>query len=158
MRRRLAVLFAVLLGTVGFGTLHVGAGVSSSATHAAVPWYWTPSLCKSNLQRYGMKLSDGRTFNVAKAFCVGKGGTQWCMWSSSHSTRLYGAFTAYARSFDGVVRQFDLFTVTRENYRALNIRSLATNISPARFNAVVQPYATAQAAREHEKGCANYIP
>jgi hypothetical protein len=105
-----------------------------------------------------MEISDGRTFNIAKAFCVGWGGTQWCMWSSNYFYRVHGAFTAYARSYDGVVRQFDLYTVSKTGYRAENIRALAVGVTPERFNAVVQSYASALARLEQQKGCAKYSP
>ena len=46
----------------------VGSGLGRAATRST--WYWSPGLCKTNLQRYGVRIDDGRTFHIAQAFCV----------------------------------------------------------------------------------------
>lgn len=122
------------------------------------PWYWTPGWCKHVLQNYGMELSDGRTFNVAKAFCVGEGGPSTCEWSSGYQFRLYSAFNAISRSFDGTVRVFVLHATGRQSYQATNIRAVANIPDPYRFEAFVAPLTHEWAAEEHQKGCAPYQP
>src|SRR4051794_10436087 len=109
----------VAIAFVGFASVATRSDASSTTK-----WYWTPGLCKTNLQTAGMQIDDGRTFNVAKAFCVGWGGTTWCEWSSGYRYRLYAAFTVYARSYDGVVRQFNLYTRGKDGYRAEHLKVL----------------------------------
>ncbi len=133
---------------------------AQARTHSgATIWYWTPALCKSSLRKEGMEISDGRTFNVADAYCVGWGGTTYCEWSSGYRYRLYTRFTAYVRSYDGTVRTFTLKpTNGKGGYSATGIRALGHEPSSAKFNAFVQPIAHALAAAEQQKGCAPYSP
>jgi hypothetical protein len=133
---------------------------AGARTHAATTvWYWTPALCKSSLRKEGMQLYDGRTFNVADAYCVGWGGPTYCEWSSGYRYRLYTRFTAYVRSYDSTVRTFTLKpTSGNGGYTASGIRVIGHEPSSSRFNALVQPIAHALAALEQQKGCARYSP
>src|SRR5713226_2309776 len=98
--------FSLLLAVAGMTIAAAAASPGSSEAAVAGGWYWSPGLCKSSLQQYGMRLDDGRTFRVAQAFCVGRGGLGSCEWNSNYSKRLYNHLTVLARSYDGIVRGF----------------------------------------------------
>jgi hypothetical protein len=150
---RARVLLAVAVAAVAV----VGVWATSGSASTMGSWYWSPGLCKSNLQRYGMRLDDGRTFAIAQSFCVGKGGVRSCEWNSSYSKRLYSHFVAFARSYDGVVRGFDLYPTGRNNYRAEDIELVSSSkMTARRFLSYVGQIASALARAELTKGCARY--
>lgn len=120
---------------------------------AAGTWYWSPGLCKSSLHQYGMRLDDGRTFRIAESFCVGKGGSNSCAWNTGHVRRLYNHFVVFARSYDGLVRGFDLYPTNRHAYRAQGLRQLGREPSPAHFDHVFAQLAAQLSQRENAKGC-----
>ena len=152
------LLLAIVAAAVGLVAVYASVA-QARVDRGASTWYWTPALCKSNLRQEGMEISDGRTFNVADAYCVGWGGPVYCEWSSGYRYRLYTRFTAYVRSYDGTVRTFVLKpTNGKGGYSATGIRALGHEPSSARFNALVQPIAHALAATEQQKGCARYSP
>ncbi|HEY7396940.1 MAG TPA: hypothetical protein VH538_01445 [Gaiellaceae bacterium] len=143
--------------------LVVAAAIASAAavagTARAADWFWSPGLCKSRLHQFGMQINDGRTFGVEQSFCIGRGGTVHCEWTSaSHVKRLYDRFLVIARSSDGVVRRFDLIPTGKLNYRATGIKSLGHADSAARFNTIVVRLATVAAQTEQQKGCAPPSP
>jgi hypothetical protein len=105
-----------------------------------------------------MQLADGRTFQVERANCIGKGGQRTCEWSSNYATRLYTAFFAITRSYDGTIRMFDLYTNGKYDYRSYNIKAIGSAPNPWKYAAIVDPLATTLARQEHEKGCADYSP
>ena len=143
---RLKILTALVIAAsaASFGNRAVAGG-----------WYWSPGLCKSSLHQYGMQLDDGRTFGIAESFCVGKGGAASCAWNNGHVRRLYNHFVVFARSFDGIVRGFDLYPTGRNSFRALSIRQLGREPTPAHFNRTFGQIATALSHRENQKGCAS---
>jgi hypothetical protein len=146
-------LFAVVISAV----VLVAASATSSRAASTGSWYWSPGLCKSDLQRYGMRLDDGRTFRIEHALCVGKGGLASCEWNSNYSKRLYNHFVAFARSHDGVVRGFDLYPTSRNSYRAEDIELASSfKMTGSRFLSVYGPIASSLARIELEKGCARY--
>ncbi len=110
-------------------------------------------MCKSRLQTYGIQLYDGRTFYVAKAFCIGYGGRQYCEWNDGYTARLYSRFYVIARSYDGVVRSMDLEPLGRNNYRVWNVVMRFRYMDPYRFAAYNNVIAPAFAKAELEKGC-----
>src|SRR5689334_223992 len=114
-RRRLILVLVASAAAAAFAWPTGGEAARAGA------WYWSPGLCKSNLQRYGMRLDDGRTFRIAQALCVGKGGPASCEWNAAYTRRLYNHFVAFARSYDGVVRGFDVYPTNRNGYRAEGI-------------------------------------
>jgi hypothetical protein len=131
----------------------LGSAGSSSAQRDE--WVWTPGLCKSNLKRYGVRLTDGRTFSIADAFCVGRGGQQHCQWNSSYTKRLYDAFLVVVRSYDGVVRVANLYPTGKNEYELDGIRVIGRESSSRAFNALAGDVTWRTARKEHEKGCAN---
>lgn len=156
MKRKVSLALAV--GAVALVAAYTPAA-DAHVQRGATVWYWTPALCKSSLRKEGMEISDGRTFYVADAYCVGWGGNTYCEWSSGHRYRLYTRFTAYVRSYDGTVRTFVLKpTSGRGGYSATGIRALGHEPSSAKFNELVQPLAHVLAAQEQQKGCAPYSP
>jgi hypothetical protein len=157
MRRRGGVRLATLVAIAGLTAVAAAAppGTSSAATTGA--WYWSSGLCKSNLMRYGMRLDDGRTFHIAQALCVGKGGPAFCEWNASHTLRLYDRFSVFARSPDGVVRGFDLYPTGRKSYRAERIELASSSRMAAElFDRLLKGVASGAARIELEKGCAPY--
>jgi len=152
MKRRLALVSAV-------SVMAVAAGVAAGGASGAAPtvWFWTPGVCKSYLHRYGVRIDDGRTFHVARAYCVGSGGEQTCQWSSSHRKRLFTTFFAVARSPDGVVRNFQLRPTGSFTFRLRGIRAVE-RLSATAFE---RKYATAVrslALAENARGCGPYTP
>jgi len=145
MKRPLPIVLAATVAVAG-----VGSGSASASS-----WYWSPGVCKSNLRQYGMRLDDGRTFQIAQSFCVGKGGPASCAWNKGHIRRLYNHFVVFARSYDGGVRGFDLYPTGRKSYRATGIRLLGHESNAAHFNRVFSQIANDLSQRENEKGCAH---
>lgn len=151
MRLRLLLVLAASMAVLA------AASATSSTAATTGTWYWSPGLCKSDLQRYGMRINDGRTFRVAQALCVGKGGLGSCEWNANHSKRLYSHFVVFARSPDGVVRGFDLYPTNRNSYQARNIELASSFKVPAgRFLSLYGPIASSLARVELDKGCAQY--
>ncbi len=147
---------ALLVGLAVLLAALAAAGSASAAPATASTWYWNPAWCKQVLQKYGIRLDDGRTFRVAKAYCVGRGGPAYCEWNSSHTSRDYSGFIGITRSPDGAVRIFYMSTTSRTNFRATNIRAVGREPNPAKFAAYADQLSRSYAKREHEKGCAPY--
>jgi hypothetical protein len=115
-------------------------------------WFWTPGWCKSDVQRFGMRISDGRTFNIERSFCVGIGGQASCAWNNSYSQRLYSRFAVFSYSYDGAVRGFRLHPTGRTGYEATRLRILGHG-SMAIFDRYIGRVAYALAHQEHDLGC-----
>src|SRR5262249_39631038 len=148
----MGITLRVLVVTAAAAAAATVAAQASTAARAT-DWFWSPGLCKSRLHQYGMQIDDGRTFGVAQSFCVGRGGSAHCEWTSAnHVKRLYNRFLVVARSSDGVVRRFDLIPTGKLKYRATGIKSLGHADSAARFNTVVVHLATVAAQQEQQKG------
>jgi hypothetical protein len=147
MKRTMAVLTSSVVTA-----LAVGAGSAAGSD-----WLWSPGLCKSRLTDYGVELGDGRTFDVAQAYCVGIGGPEHCEWTGpSRSKRLYDSFYAAVRSYDGVVRTLVLRPTAKDRWRGSRLQLVARGMSSRRF---VRSYGSAtlsMAARENDKGCAEH--
>jgi hypothetical protein len=149
MRMRL-----IFLLTVAAVAAALACPMASEAGKAGA-WYWSPGLCKSNLQQYGMRIDDGRTFRIAQAFCVGRGGLDSCEWNASYTRRLYNHFVAFARAYDGVIRGFDVYPTNRSNYRAEGIELASSHrLTAARFASLYGSISSSLARVELEKGCA----
>jgi hypothetical protein len=147
----------LVLALVASMVVLVAASTTSSRAATTGAWYWSPGLCKSDLQRYGMRINDGRAFRIAQALCVGKGGLGSCEWNANHSKRLYNHFVAFARSPDGVVRGFDLYPTNRSSYQAAKIELASSfRVTASRFLSLYGPIASSLARVELEKGCAAY--
>jgi hypothetical protein len=147
--------------------LIVGVAIMVAASLMATPpsraaarstWYWSPGLCKTNLQRYGVRIDDGRTFRIAQAFCVGKGGPASCEWSPNGVRRLYNHLVVFARSFDNIVRGFDLYPTGRTSYRVQGITQFKVEMGAAQFTRFYGSIAASTARLELEKGCASAHP
>jgi len=117
--------------------------------------YWSPGYCKMMLQRHGVELGDGRTFNVQRAFCIGRGGRE-CEWDADGRSRDYRSFLVIARSYDGIVRGWTLYVTGRESWNGSTTRLLGRVPSAYRFADVGQQMANELARAEHEKGCMPY--
>jgi hypothetical protein len=149
-RHRLAVLAGLAAITAA---LTIAPASPAHPGAAAAGWLWSPGLCKSRLQNYGVRISDGRTFSVQKAFCIGYGGRQFCQWNSSYTARLYSRFYAIMRSYDGVVRTMNLTPVSRDNFRGSNLVVRFRYMDADKFAAYNTVISTVFAKAELEKGC-----
>jgi hypothetical protein len=118
-------------------------------------WFWSPGYCKHQLQTYGIEIDDGRTFNISKAFCIGRGGRE-CEWNRRYTARDYRSFISIVRSYDGNIRMFTLWVTGRDDLRVSGIRLVGFQRYAYRFNVYGQQLANGLARREHEKGCMPY--
>ncbi|HEY7732145.1 MAG TPA: hypothetical protein VH950_14785 [Gaiellaceae bacterium] len=145
MKRTMAVL-----ASSAVTALAVGAGSAAGSD-----WLWSPGLCKSRLMDYGVELGDGRTFNVAQAYCVGIGGPEHCEWTGArHSKRLYDSFYVAVRSYDGAVRTLVLRPTAKNHWRGSQLQLVARGMSSRRFVRSYGSTTLSVAARENDKGCA----
>jgi hypothetical protein len=140
-----AVVTAALAATV------YPAAASSANTS---DWYWTPGACKSELQNYGVQIGDGRTFNVAKAFCVGLHNHCWL----SAGLRRYKVFAVVARSYDGVVRQFQLTVTGHHTWHGTKGKIIEQYMSAAEFTNGYGNAAWSVASAENRGGCYDIHP
>jgi hypothetical protein len=151
---RLSLLIAGVAITVAASSVVT----APSQAAARSTWYWSPGLCKTNLQRYGVRINDGRTFHIAQAFCVGRGGPASCEWSPNGARRLYNHLVVFARSFDNIVRGFDLYPTGRNSYRVQGITQFKVGMTAAQFIRFYGSIAASTAKLELEKGCAPSHP
>ena len=141
-----SVLLAAVLATA------VYAGAARSANTSS--WYWTPGACKSQLQNNGVQFYDGRTFNVAKAFCVGLHNHCWL----SKGLRRYKVFIAVARSYDGVVRRMLLTVTGQHTWRGTKIKIIEQYMTAAEFANGYGSAAWSVASAENQGGCYDIHP
>lgn len=146
MRRFLLVLCTLAATT---------AASASAAGDAYGNQYWSPGWCKSVLQQTGVDVGDGRSFNVSKAFCIGRGGRE-CEWDAEYPSRDYRSFLVIARSYDGNVRGWTLLVTGRNTWSGRNLRLLGHIPDPYRFAVFGQGMANDLARVGHEKGCMPY--
>jgi hypothetical protein len=123
-----------------------GAGTSN--------WYWSPAACKAELQNYGVKISDGRTFNVAKAYCVGLHNHCWL----NAGLRRYKVFDTVMRSYGGVVREMMLTVTGHNTWSGSQMRIVEQQMSVTKFNDSYGPAAWAVATQENAGGCFDVHP
>lgn len=126
---------------------------ATGASGARGDWFWSPGLCKDLLQKYGVRLSDGRTFAVSKAFCAGFGGREHCRWNSSRTKRFYDKLLVAARSPSGYVRTMVLYTIARDDYELTQIKLAFREPDPYAFREYATTLMAKIARREHAKGC-----
>lgn len=120
----------------------------------ASSWYWTPGACKSELQTHGVAISDGRSFNVQRAFCVGLHNHCWL----NGSVRRYKVFIAVMRSYDGVVRSMQ-FTVTGHNtWSGSRLKIIDQHMSSTAFANGYGNAAWSIARQENASGCYDIHP
>jgi hypothetical protein len=146
MRLTAATVLIAALAAIAFSTS------ASASTESS--WYWTPGACKSMLQNYGVEISDGRTFHVAKAYCVGMHNHCWL----SGGLRRYKVFDAVMRSYDGVVREMQLTVTGKNTWSGSKMRIDDHSMSLAQFNDTYGPAAWAVASQENEGGCFDIHP
>jgi hypothetical protein len=132
------------------------ASVCASAVRAAPlsHWYWTPGFCKSELKQFGVKLGDGRTFSVENSFCVGYHNHCWL----SDNVRRYKVFAVVVRSYDGVVRLFQLTVTGQKSWSGTSPRIVQGYMSSAQFIARYGPTAWSVATAENQAGCFDIHP
>jgi hypothetical protein len=118
----IAMVFAVLAAAAAMTAASVQARSASS-------WYWTPGLCKSKLTNYGVQIGDGRSFNVAQAFCIGK--HDHC--TIHNNARMYKVFWAVMRSYDGVVRRMVLQVTGKTTWSGGKLQIIDQYMSPQQF-------------------------
>jgi hypothetical protein len=155
--------------------LLVSAQWAAAAPSPPQPKFWTVSRCEQTFRAhdYGLPTGEGYHFHVRQTICVGTGGPQACEWTADRQARLYSEFSVFGRTryIGGLVRSFTLDTraghglvPTRRNDRGgprradfymspASVRLLATNVTPARFKAVVAPRAASLAQDENATGC-----
>jgi hypothetical protein len=132
-------------------------GATAASSQTVNRWFWSPGYCKSMLKQYGVQLGDGRTFNVEQIKCVGWGGSEWCEWSQDGYERQYSRFHVMVRSYDSVVRAFDIKTTGKTTWSGLGKPLiLGTNVPPYKFAQAIGPFMNSLARLAHEKGCAPY--
>ena len=130
----------------------VNTGAASSANTSK--WYWTPGVCKSELHNYGVQFGDGRTFNVQQAYCVGLHNHCWL----SGGRRRYKVFAVVARSYDGVVRQFQLTVTGRNTWSGSKVKIIEQYMSAAEFANGYGNAAWSVASAENRGGCYDIHP
>jgi hypothetical protein len=139
----------LILSTVAVTVIAAAALGGTAQARSASSWYWTPGLCKSKLQNYGVRIGDGRTFNVQQAFCIGK--HDHCM--VQNSVRMYKVFLAVMRSYDGVVRRM-VFTVTsKTTWSGAKLQIIEPYMSSAQFAGEYGDAAWVVSHMETNNGC-----
>jgi len=146
MRRTAASWIAAALGALCL------CGAAAAVT--ASDWYWTPGACKSILQTQGVQISDGRTFNVAKAYCVGLHNHCWL----SGGLRRYKVFYAVMRSYDGVVRFMQLTVTSKNSWSGGQMKIIDPYMPLAVFNYEYGGAAWSVASSENQEGCFDIHP
>jgi hypothetical protein len=150
------------IGSMKRATLALAVAVTVVAAAGFIPpahgadaskWYWTPGACKSELRSYGVQLGDGRIFHVAGAYCVGL--HNHCYLSSG--VRHYKVFTAVARSYDNIVRRFQLTVTGKDSWSGTPPR-IIDHLSAAQFTATYGPAAWTVATSENQGGCFDIHP
>ena len=106
------------------------------------------------LQTHGVALGDGRTFNVQKAFCVGLHNHCWL----NQGQRRYKVFFVVVRSYDGVVRGFQLTVTGKDTWSGTPLRILRQHISSDQFLINYGPAAWSVARQENQGGCFDIHP
>ena len=134
----------------------LAAAVSTCSAHSAntSKWYWTPGVCKSELHNYGVQFGDGRTFNIQQAYCVGFHNHCWL----SGGRRRYKVFAVVARSYDGVVRRFQLTVTGRNTWSGSQVKIIEQYMSAAEFANGYGNAAWSVASAENRGGCYDIHP
>jgi len=133
------------------------AAISFSATAGAAgtsAWYWSPAACKAELQNHGVAISDGRTFNVAKAYCVGLHNHCWL----NAGLRRYKVFDTVMRSYSGVVREMTLTVTGHNTWSGSHMHIIEQQMSATQFNNTYGPAAWTVATNENAAGCFDAHP
>jgi hypothetical protein len=99
-------------------------------------------------------IGDGRTYNVDQAYCVGLHNHCWL----SGGVRRYKVFIAVMRSYDGVVRTFNMTVTGHKSWSGARLRILSSYMSASQFAAAYGPAAWSVAAAENEGGCFDIHP
>jgi hypothetical protein len=130
--------------------------VSTDAARGAntSSWYWTPGACKSELQKHGAHFADGRSFNVAKAFCIGLYNHCWL----SNGLRRYKVFVVVVRSYDGVVRGFQLTVTGHHTWRGTKNRIIERHMGASAFASRYGNAIWSLASQQNQGGCYDIHP
>jgi hypothetical protein len=146
--RRFLVILVIAWTAAGAATTAPAHGASSSN------WYWTPGACKSELQTRGVQFYDGRTYNVQRAFCVGLHNHCWV----SAGLRRYKVFIAVMRSYDGIVRRFQLTVTGRKSWTGTPARIIEHYMTADQFYYAYGSAAWSVATTENQGGCYDIHP
>lgn len=152
MRARQALRVVVV--AVTFAVTSLAAFSSPARSSETSHWYWTPAACKAELQNRGVAISDGRTYNVAKAYCVGLHDHCWL----NNGLRRYKVFIAVMRSYDGVVRRFVLTVTGKNTWTGSPVRIIDSYMTASQFEATYGPAAWSVAEQENAAGCWDVHP
>jgi hypothetical protein len=144
----------ILLTLVAAAFAWVPIAAQASTRHGDSSWYWSPGACKSELQNYGVSIGDGRSFNIEKAYCVGLHNHCWL----SSGLRRYKVFIAVVRSYDGVVRSFQMTVTGHHSWSGSKLKIIEPYMSLSQFNASYAPVAWNVAAQENQSGCFDIHP
>jgi hypothetical protein len=101
-----------------------------------------------------VQISDGRTFNVAKAYCVGLHNHCWL----NGGLRRYKVFDTVMRSYDGVVRFMQLTVTGKHTWNGAQMKILDAYLPLAAFNYDFGTAAWSVAASENQGGCFDIHP
>lgn len=148
-KRPMKLLLTVLV--VALATAALSSPGLSASTSA---WYWSPAACKAELQSHGVAISDGRTFNVAKAYCVGLHNHCWL----KAGLRRYKVFDTVMRSYDGVVREMMLTVTGHNTWSGSRMHIIEQRMSVDQFNNAYGPTAWTVASHENAAGCFDVHP
>jgi hypothetical protein len=141
--------------TVGLMTaLVAAAAVQPARSASSSKWYWTPGACKYELKTNGVQIADGRTYSVQAAFCVGLHNHCWL----SDGVRRYKVFDVVVRSYDGVVRLFQLTVTGQHTWTGTPAKMLHRYMSASQFTASYGPAAWSVATQENQGGCYDIHP
>jgi hypothetical protein len=149
VRRRASILTAA---TVAAGALATTAGAHPPGSG---DWLWTPTKCKGELVKYGVRISDGRTFRALSANDVFCGGKPYCEYDLSENKHFYDHFAVALIDRNLVYRTMTLHITQKDNYKVTDIRvvgNIDTKSDRDRFHAAAQAYAAA-ISRQTQAGC-----
>jgi hypothetical protein len=144
----------LVAATVLVATLAALALSTTASAATTSNWYWTPGACKSELQKFGVAINDGRTFNVEKAYCIGLHNHCWL----NDGLRRFKVFIAVMRSYDGVVRELQLTVTGKSTWSGSKMEVLEHFMSLSEFNTNYGTAAWTVANTENQGGCFDIHP
>jgi len=138
VKSRLAVV--VLVGVTALAT---SASTATSHPGNSGSWLWTPAICKSLLNTYGVEIDDGRTFRALSSRDVFCGGLPYCEYDQSARRYFYDHFAVAMIDGNGVYRTMRMHVVARRNFRVTELRVHGrpqTRAEVTRFRAIARQY------------------
>ena len=118
IRRSVSVLALGIATAVAAGWVSVANAHPPNANH----WLWQTGHCKGYLAKYGIELSDGRTFRALSSKDVFCGGLPYCLYDRSDRGFWYDHFSVAMINGNGIYRTMKMHITGEENYRVDDIR------------------------------------